>query len=220
MAEQLLSGRRWPRRALMLLANPDQTGGRPLAEVVEQAIDGGVNVVQLRAKHLPAGELLSLARQLRGVCGPRALLIINDRLDVAMLSGADGVHLGETSVPVAAVRKLLPPSFFIGRSVHSVNAARQAESDGADYVLVGTLFASPSHPDIAPAGLELLENVRTRLTIPVIGIGGITAENVDHCWRGGASGVAVQSAIVRAEDPRRAAERLAPAPEEESCASS
>src|SRR5688500_15398852 len=134
MMGQGFRGRQWPRETLMLLANPDRCGDRPLAEVVEQAIDGGVNAVQLRAKHLPSGELLSLARQLRGVCGPRALLIVNDRIDVALLSGADGVHLGEASIPVAAARKILPPSMFVGRSIHAVNPARQAELDGADYV--------------------------------------------------------------------------------------
>lgn len=201
----------------MLVANPAQCGERSLPEIVAEAIQGGVNVVQLRARHLPAAELLELARRLRGVCGPDAHLIINDRLDVAMLSGADGVHLGETSLPVAAVRRFLPPSMFVGRSVHSVNAARQAELDGADYILIGTLFESPSHPDAAPAGVELLENVRSRVTIPVIGIGGIQPGNVEQCWSAGAAGVAVQSAIVRAENPREAAGRLAPPAEEAAC---
>jgi thiamine-phosphate pyrophosphorylase len=173
--------------------------------------------VQLREKDLSAGELYALARQLRGVCGSRALLLINDRLDVALISGADGVHLGERSVPVAAARKLLPPSMLVGRSVHSVNASREAEQDGADYVLVGTLFASPSHPEVAPAGVGMLENVHARITIPVLAIGGVTPENVRDCWSAGADGVAVQSAILRAADPRKAAERLAPPSEEAGC---
>src|SRR5690349_15976367 len=133
----------FPRRVLMLVTDRTQCGNRSLPQVVADAIDGGVNAIQLREKDLPAGELLALARQLRGVCGHRALLLINDRVDVALLSGADGVHLGETGLPVAAVRQLLPPSMRVGRSVHSVNAARQAELDGADYLLVGTLFPSP-----------------------------------------------------------------------------
>lgn len=201
----------------MLLANPAQCGDRSLVDVVAQAIAGGVNVVQLRAKQLPAAELLALARQLRGVCGPDALLLVNDRLDVALLSGADGVHLGESSVPVAAARGLLPPSLLVGRSVHSVNAAREAEQDGADYLLVGTLFESPSHPDTPPAGVELLESVVTRVGVPVLGIGGISAANVGQCWEAGAAGVAVQSAIVRAEDPRAAAAQIAPPAEEPPC---
>jgi thiamine-phosphate pyrophosphorylase len=201
----------------MLVTDRKQCGERPLAEVVDEAIHGGVNVVQLREKDLPASELYAVARQLRGVCGSRALLLINDRVDVALISGADGVHLGERSVPVAAARKLLPPSMLVGRSVHSVNAAREAEQDGADYVLVGTVFASPSHPEVEPAGVGMLESVRSRIGIPVLGIGGITPENVGGCWQAGADGVAVQSAILRADDPRRVATLLAPAGEEAPC---
>jgi thiamine-phosphate pyrophosphorylase len=177
-------------------------------------VEGGVNALQLREKDLLPGELLDLARQLRGVCGTRALLIINDRVDVALLCGADGVHLPEAGLPVAAVRRLLPSSMRVGKSVHSVNAARQAEQDGADYVTLGTIFASPSHGDVVPAGLELVREVAARVKIPVVGIGGITAENVDDVLGAGAAGVAVISAVLRSLEPRLAAARLAPAPEE------
>lgn len=207
--------RRWPERVLMLVTDRSQCGDRSLPEVVAEAIEGGVNVVQLREKDLPAGELVALARQLRGVCGHQALLLINDRVDVAMLSGADGVHLPENGLPTAAVRKLLPPSFRIGRSVHTINAARQAEQDGADYLLIGTIFASPSHPGQTPGGPELVRGVVRRVQLPVVAIGGVTAENVEQCWNAGASGVAVISSILGAEDPRAAAERLRPAVEAE-----
>ncbi len=206
--------RRWPEKVLMLVVDPGQCGDRSLSEVVEKAIDGGVNVVQLRAPGLPAGELLSLARRLRGICAHRSLLVVNDRLDVAVLSGADGVHLPENGLPVSAARQLLPPSIRVGRSVHSINAARQAESDGADYVVLGTIFASPTHPDQQPAGIELVSNVTRRLKIPVVAIGGITPENADACWSAGATGIAVISSILKAEDPQAAAQRLAPACEE------
>lgn len=201
-------------RLLMLVTDRRQCGDRPLAEVVAEAVAGGVNAVQLREKDLAPAELFDLARRLRGVCGPDALLLVNDRVDIALMVGADGVHLGESSVPVAAARKLLPPSMLVGRSVHSVNAAREAEQDGADYVLVGTLFASPSHPEVAPAGVELLRNVKSRVSLSVLGIGGIRVENADACWQAGADGIAVQSAILQAGDPRAAAARLAPVPEE------
>ena len=206
---------RWPRQVLMLVTDRTQCGDRPLAEVVAEAVEGGVNAVQLREKDLPAGELLALARQLRGVCGTRALLLVNERVDVALLSGADGVHLGEKSLPVAAVRQLLPPTMRVGRSVHSVNAARQAEQDGADYLLAGTIFASPSHRDVVPAGVELLKNLTSRVNIPVVAIGGIDADNQEECLRAGAAGVAVISAIFCAENPRQAAEALSPVPEED-----
>lgn len=198
----------------MLVTDRRRCGGRPLVEVVGEAIEGGVNAVQLREKDLPAGELLALARQLRGVCGAQARLIVNDRVDVALLCGADGVHLGEEGLPVAAARQLLPASMKVGRSVHSVNAARQAEQDGADFIQVGTIFPSPSHPDVVPAGLDLLRSVVARVTVPVFAIGGVTAENVEDCWKAGAAGVSVISAILGAESPLHAARRLAPPREE------
>ncbi|MGV3722686.1 MAG: thiamine phosphate synthase [Actinomycetota bacterium] len=210
MSEGLLA--RGATKSLMLVTDRKQCGSRPLAEVVAEAVEGGVNLVQLREPDLPSGELLALARQLRGVCGARAQLIINDRVDVALLSGADGVQLGVGALPVAAVRLLLPPSIKVGASVHSVREARQAELDGADYVIAGTIFQSPSHPEVAPAGPELLRNIATRLSIPVIAIGGVSVETVEACWSAGAAGVAVISAIFGAEDPRQAAARLAPAP--------
>src|SRR4051812_44805392 len=100
MSERLFSSRPWPQKVVMLVTDRKQCRGRSLAESVAEAIEGGVNAVQLREKDLPAGELLQLARQLRGVCGHRALLLVNDRLDVALLSGADGVHLGSNGLPV------------------------------------------------------------------------------------------------------------------------
>lgn len=215
MMERILGGRRWTRPALMLVTDRKQCADRSLVDVVEQAIEGGVNLVQLREKDLPAGELLALARQLRGICSHRALFLVNDRVDVAMLSGADGVHLSSTGLPVAAVRQLVPGSMLVGRSVHSVNEARQAELDGADYVVAGTIFRTPSHPEAVPAGDELLRNMVSRLSIPVIAIGGINAENAAVCWNAGVSGVAVVSALLGAENPQRAAEQLVPpAPEE------
>lgn len=215
MMERILGGRRWTRPALMLVTDRKQCADRSLVEVVEQAIEGGVNIVQLREKDLPAGELLALARQIRGVCIGRALFLVNDRVDVALLCGADGVQLSSTGLPVAAVRQLVPGSMMVGRSVHSVNEARQAELDGADFVVAGTIFRTPSHPDATPAGGELLKNMVSRLSIPVLAIGGINAGNAAECWDAGVSGVAVVSAILGAEDPLQAAQQLVPAKVEE-----
>ena len=222
MTERLRSGKIWPQKLVMLVTDRKQCGSRSLVDVVSEAVEGGVNAVQLRERDLPAGELLLLARQLRGICGHRALLFINDRVDIALMVGANGVHLPENGLPVASVRQLLPPSFLVGRSTHSVNAARQAELDGADYVTAGSVFATGSHPDVAPFGLDLVRNLSSRLSIPIIAIGGINAGNVTECWDAGAAGVAVISAIAGADDPRAAAQALAPAPapEEDACASS
>jgi thiamine-phosphate pyrophosphorylase len=201
---------KWPAQVLMLVT--DRTRCPDLPTAVAAAIEGGVNVVQLRERDLPAGELLALARHLRGICGHQALLLVNDRVDVALLAGADGVHLGGTGLPVSAVRGLLPPSFLVGRSIHSVNEARQAEQDGADYVVAGTIFPSTSHPDLTPTGAALLTNLKARLTIPVVAIGGVTAENAAECRAAGAAGIAAISALLDTDDPTAAARAFAPDP--------
>jgi len=200
---------RWPERVLMVVTDPAAVGDRDLAEVVAAAVRGGANVVQLRAKELPGGELLALARRLRGVTAGRALLLINDRPDVALLAGADGVHLSEAGLPVAPVRAWLPASLVVGRSVHDFHAAREAEADGADYLLVGTIYPSPSHPEREPAGATLLREIHARVRTPIVAIGGITPSRVRECLDAGAQGVAVVSAILRADDPETAAADLA-----------
>lgn len=197
--------RPWPEKVLMLVTDRTQCGDRSLAQVVAAAIEGGANVVQLREKDLPAEELLTLARELRGVCGERALFFVNDRADIALLCGADGVQLGEHGLPVAAVRKLLPASMRVGRSVHSVDAARQAEQDGADFLIAGTIYATPSHPDADVAGTDFLRSLATRVDLPVIAIGGITPDRAAECLEAGAAGVAVVSGIIAAHRPETAA---------------
>jgi thiamine-phosphate pyrophosphorylase len=198
-----------PPRVLMLVTDRRLCGDRSLAQVVAAAIDGGANVVQLREKDLPADELLTLARQLRGVCAERALLFINDRVDVALLSGADGVQLGERGLAVAAVRKLLPASMRVGRSVHSVDAARAAEQDGADFLIAGTIYPTPSHPREEIAGTDLLRSLSARVALPVLAIGGMTPERASECVAAGAAGVAVVSGIAASPKPSEAAREFA-----------
>jgi thiamine-phosphate pyrophosphorylase len=185
-----------------------------LEEAVAQAIEGGANGVQLREKDpdgrsLPAAELLALADKLCAVTRGRALFLVNDRLDVALASGADGVHLPEQGLTVAAARRLAGETFVIGRSVHSVAEAVRAQEEGADYVQVGTIFASRSHPGQPVAGLGLLEAVAKAVSIPILAVGGITAANVGEVMAAGASGAAVISAILGATSPREAARALA-----------
>ena len=122
---------------------------------VAAAVEGGVNLVQLRAKEMPGGQLLSLAKELRRAVGDRALLIVNERVDVAAAARADGVQLGEEALPVSAATALLAPGSLVGRSVHSAEGADRAVSDGADFLVVGTMFATESHPGEAPAGPAL-----------------------------------------------------------------
>lgn len=179
-----------------------------LEEAVAQAVEGGANLVQLREKDLPAANLLALAERLRAVTCGRALFLVNDRLDVALACAADGVHLPERDLPVAAARRLAGDRFVIGRSVHSVAEAVRAQEEGADYVQVGAVFASRSHPGQPPVGLDLLEAVAAKVTIPVLAVGGITAANVGDVIRAGASGAAVISAILGASSPSEAARGL------------
>jgi thiamine-phosphate pyrophosphorylase len=179
-----------------------------LASQVQSAVAGGVDLVQLRHKVAPAGELLALARQLRDVTRDKALLLVNDRVDVALACGADGVQLGEDGLPPAEARRLLGPGPLIGRSVHSVEGAVRAEADGADFLLLGTVFPSPSHPTGQATGPGLLARVRRAVGLPILGIGGITAHNVAEVMAAGAQGVAVISAILGTPDPAHAASEL------------
>jgi thiamine-phosphate pyrophosphorylase len=197
-----------PLPCLSLVTDRSRCRGRRLEEIVSEAIDGGANLVQLREKELPGGELYDLALALRDVVHGRGLLFVNERLDVAQACGADGVHLPERGLPIRIVRELVGESLLVGRSVHSVEAAVRAQREGADFVQVGTVFATRSKPDVQPAGLELVSAVRATVSIPVLAIGGIDATNVSKVMRAGADGVAVISAIMDAEDPRAAARKL------------
>ena len=198
-----------PNPALCLVTDrrvcpPDELPGR-----VAAAVAGGVDIVQLRDKEEPGGALLELAVALRGVTKGSALLLVNERADVAAASGADGVQLGEAAMPTAAVRPILPDGAIIGRSVHSVDGATEAQASGADFLLVGTMFATRSHPGEEPSGPGLLERIRAAgVGAPLLGIGGITADNVAQVIRSDANGAAVITAILASADPEREASRI------------
>ena len=182
--------------------------GNSLPDQVARAVDGGVDLVQLREKDLSGGALLALAQEVREAIGDRALLLVNDRLDVALACEADGVQLGEEGLPLEVARGLGGPDLLLGRSVHSVAGAVEAEADGADFLVVGSIFPSASHPEAQPAGLGLLEQVHRAVGIPYLAIGGITVERVAEVMQAGASGVAVIRAIQGAQEPAKAAEGL------------
>ena len=196
-----------PLPVVMLVTDRHARGERNLEEIVAAAVDGGVNVVQLREKDLPGAELYHLAARLREAVGTRALLLVNERIDVALAAGADGVQLGADGIPCEVARGLLPDK-LIGRSVHDTARAAEAVAQGADLLLVGTMFASRSHPGTPPNGPTLLRKIMSMTPAPLIGIGGITASNAAQVIGAGASGVAVISEIVAALDPREAAARL------------
>ena len=197
-----------PEPTVCLVTDRRRCGGRPLERVVSLALDGGVNAVQLREKDLPASELLDMALMLRGLTAGRALLLVNDRVDVALAAGADGVQLGEEALPVEAVRQLFGDRLLIGRSVHSLEGAVAAEAEGADYLVAGSIFPSASHPGRAAAGVRFLEQLKPRVGVPYLAIGGVTPNNVEDAVRAGATGAAVITAISESGDPQRAAGEL------------
>ena len=179
-----------------------------LEERVEAAVAGGVDMVQLREKDLPAGEMLKLARRLRAVTVGKALFVVNDRLDVAMAAGADGVHLPEASLSVADARRIAPSGSIVGKSVHGLPAATLASEEGADYLVLGTIFSTGSKPGAETGGVAHVSNVASQVTAPVMAIGGIDSRNAVSVIEAGARGVAVVSAILGADDPEWAARKL------------
>lgn len=190
---------------LLLVTDP-----RPdLAARVEAAVRGGVDVVQLREKR-PTQRLLSLAGELREVCARGgALFTVNDDVSLARLSEADGVHLGQEDETVTRAREVLGPDTVVGRSVSTVAEAREAVREGADYLGVGTVFATPTKPDADVKGLALVEEVaEERLSLPWFVIGGITLRTAPEVAAAGAAGFAVVRAILDAEDPEAAAREL------------
>ncbi|MGH7354373.1 MAG: thiamine phosphate synthase [Candidatus Rokuibacteriota bacterium] len=184
-------------------------GERSLVAVLEATLAGGCRMVQLREKAWESGRLFPLARRLREIAARAgATFIVNDRVDLALALGADGVHLGQDDLPAAVARPLLRPGMILGVSTHSLEQARRAAADGADYVAVGSMFPTATKAGFELVGPELLARIRPEVPQPLVGIGGITAENLEGVIRAGADGVAVISAVCAAADPRAATERL------------
>lgn len=194
---------------LMLVTERALCGARGLSEVVAAAVRGGVGSVQLRDKTLDARELVALARALKAQLAPLGVpLIVNDRLDVALAAGADGVHLGQRDLPAAEARRLWPQG-FIGLSIENAGQLRAAESQAIDYYGASPVFATPTKTDTAPAlGLPGLAALRALTSRPLVAIGGITAANAAAVRAAGADGLAVVSALCAAADPEAAAQAL------------
>ena len=194
------------RLLLHLVTDRSLSLGRSLVEVVQEAVAGGVTCVQLREKSCSTREFLQEAEQLKKLLQPLGVpLIINDRVDIALAIGADGVHLGQSDMPICHARRLLGPDCLIGISAESIVDAIEAEQQGADYIGISPVFSTPTKTDTAPAlGLEGLSLIRERVLIPLVGIGGINLANARQVIDAGADGVAVVSAVMAAESPRQA----------------
>lgn len=179
--------------------------GRDLLALLDAVLAGGCRLVQLREKTMSLDELLPLARRLARRCRDMgALLIVNDRADLALAAGADGLHVGQDDLPARQARALLRPGMILGVSTHDPEQARRAVADGADYVAVGSIFPTTTKAGFQLVGPELIRRVRPEVPVPLVGIGGITAENAAAVLGAGADAVAVISAVCAAPDPEAA----------------
>ena len=195
---------------LYVVSDRQQTAGRPLQEVIAAAARGGLGAVQLREKDLSARDLHDLGVSLQKTLDPHQVpLLINDRIDVALALDAAGVHLAGHSLPTRSARRVLGPDKLLGVSTHSLEAAREAAEEGADFVVFGPVFPTPSKLAFGPPqGLPRLAEVVRDVPVPVIGIGGITPANVPQVMQTGAHGVAMIRAVLAAPDPCAAAQEL------------
>lgn len=183
--------------------------GVTLAQAVEAALDGGVTCLQLREKEASAGEILALARTLLPLCRARRVpLLINDRVDIALAAGAGGVHLGQDDLPLPEARALLGPDRILGATAHTVEEALRAQAEGADYLGVGAMFPTGTKTDTVPTSADTLKAICAAVSIPVVAIGGVNAQNLPTLAGTGIAGAAVVSAIFSQRDLTAAARTL------------
>ena len=195
--------------SLYVVLDRTASRGRELEQILASAVAGGCRMVQLREKEWPSDRILPLATRLRDQSRRAGVtFIVNDRVDLAVAVDADGVHLGQDDLPASVARTLLRPGMMLGVSTHSVEQARAAQAAGADYVAVGSMFATVSKPDFQLVGPDLIRALRPRIRVPLVGIGGITPDNVAEVIAAGADGVAVISAVCGAADPTAASRRF------------
>ena len=196
--------------SLYLVTDRGLAKGRTTLEIVRAAVEGGVTCVQLREKECSTLQFIEQAMAVKDFLRDHGVpLIINDRVDVALAVAADGVHLGQTDMPLKAARRILGDSMIIGISAESLEDAIEAERGGADYLGVSPIYATPTKTDTAPPlGLKGLRAIREAVKLPLVGIGGLNRDNAAEVIRSGGDGVAVVSAIVAAGDPEAAARTL------------
>lgn len=196
---------------LYVIIDTQALKGRNPVEAARQAIHGGAKVIQLRDKvHTKKKELLPIAEQLKKLCAEHdALFIMNDDLDLALAVDADGLHLGQGDLPLSIARQLLPIDKITGVSTRTINQAVAAQSDGADYIAIGSIYPTSSKEGAEVVGLERLRQIRQAVTLPIVAIGGITAENATEVVKAGADSAAVISAVLNAEAPEEAARQIA-----------
>jgi thiamine-phosphate pyrophosphorylase len=187
--------------ALYAILDPEQIGGNSPDSVLRQLLQGGAKMIQLRAKAMSSRDFIQLAQKARDLTIPfDCKLIVNDRIDIALGSAADGVHLGQEDLPLEVGRKLLGDR-LIGISTHSLEQAKEAEANGADYIGFGPIFGTATkNTGYTARGVEMLARVRAAVALPIIAIGGITEANIQEVWRAGADSAAIISDILKADD--------------------
>jgi len=195
---------------LYLVTDETLSLGRPLEEIIRQAVDGGVTMVQLREKYISTRQFIERALNIKKILQEKHVpLIINDRVDVALAVEADGVHLGQNDMPVGYARKILPRKAIIGLSVETIEQAEEAESLDVDYLGVSPVFSTPTKTDIhSEWGLEGLKELSKKTHHKLVAIGGIKAQNAADIIQAGADGIAVVSDICSAREPDKAAKEL------------
>lgn len=179
-------------------------------EIAQMAIKGGADSIQFRDKNMSTEEMIETAKKLKKVCSKEGVLfIINDRVDVALVSDADGVHLGKDDIPVKEARKILGRSKIIGGTAHSLKEAKEAQGNGADYLGFGHIFPTESkHKKIPPVGIEELKKVIYTVKIPVLAIGGIGIDNITEVKKTDVYGAAVIGSVVKSKNPQKAVDDL------------
>ena len=199
-----------PRIALHVLTDHEWSLGRDILTVAKSALEGGATIIQLRDKTASTRQLIEEGLALRALTREyRALLIVNDRVDIALAVDADGVHVGQDDMPTALARQLLGPERILGVSAATMQEAAEAIAGGADYLGVGPIFPSQGKADAGPStGVHLLTELASTYSIPLVAIGGIAAANAMEVIRAGAAGIAVITAVVNAEDVIAAARQL------------
>jgi len=187
---------------LYLVTDPDLSLGRPEEEVVARAVSAGVTMVQYRDKHAPTRRMVEKTRVLSGICRAKEIpLIVNDRIDVALAGGADGVHLGQDDMDLLDARRILGPHFIIGVSVTTPGEVSEAEAGGADYLAANGVFPTPTKPELEGSlGIDGVRGLAGLTNLPLVAIGGINADNAGSIIQAGAAGVAVVSFIMCAEN--------------------
>ncbi|WP_282195172.1 thiamine phosphate synthase [Thomasclavelia cocleata] len=194
---------------LYLVTDRKWLNGHKLTDDLEKAILGGVTIIQLREKNLSNEEFISIAKDVKKVCQKYHIpLIINDNLEVALAINSDGIHIGQNDIPASIVRKQIGPDKILGVSVHNLKEAFQAKIDGADYVGVGAIFSTETKNDATNVTLDSLKKICDNIDLPVVAIGGINLDNISKLKDINIAGIAVVSAIMKANDITAASGQL------------